>query len=57
LSPAKNPLASALVCSAANVVAGDTSRYLFADTEHPTPYGNQLLSQMVSAELARLGWL
>ncbi|MCY4753113.1 SGNH/GDSL hydrolase family protein [Pelomonas aquatica] len=57
LSPAKNPLASSLVCNANNVVAGDVSHYLFADTVHPTPYGEQLLSQAVSLELARKGWL
>jgi len=57
LSPAKNPLGSSLVCSANNVIAGDVSHYLFADSVHPTPYGNQLLSQVVSLELARKGWL
>ncbi|KQW45410.1 MULTISPECIES: SGNH/GDSL hydrolase family protein [unclassified Roseateles] len=57
LSAAKNPLGSSLVCSTNNVVAGDVSHYLFADSVHPTPYGNQLLSQAVSLELARKGWL
>jgi phospholipase/lecithinase/hemolysin len=57
LSPAKNPLSSSLVCSANNVISGDTSHYLFADSVHPTPYGNQLLSQVVELELSRKGWL
>lgn len=57
LSAAKNPLGSSLVCTANNVVSGDVSKYLFADAVHPTPYGNQLLSQAVSLELARKGWL
>jgi outer membrane lipase/esterase len=57
LSPAKNPLGSSLVCSAGNVVAGDVSRYLFADTVHPTPFGYQLLLQLVSVELRHKGWL
>lgn len=54
--PQVNPLNSSLVCSAANVVAGDVSRYLFADTVHPTPYGYQLMSQLVFKELVLAKW-
>lgn len=32
-------------------------RYGFSDGFHPTPYGHQLLTQLISLELARAGWL
>lgn len=54
--PQVNPLNSSLVCNAANVVAGDVSHYLFADTVHPTPYGYQLMSQLVLKELVLAKW-
>lgn len=31
--------------------------YAFSDSFHPTPYGHQLLSQLVSRSLAQAGWL
>jgi phospholipase/lecithinase/hemolysin len=31
--------------------------YGFADSFHPTPYGHQLVGQMVSRSLSRAGWL
>ena len=31
--------------------------YAFADGLHPTPYGHQLLSQLVSRSIAQAGWL
>jgi len=31
--------------------------YVFSDSFHPTPYGHQLVSQLVSRSLARAGWL
>ncbi len=54
---AANPLAgSSIACTAASTIAGDTSRYAFADTVHPTPYGYQLLAQFVSLKLLAAGW-
>jgi phospholipase/lecithinase/hemolysin len=35
---------SSLGCSANTVISGDTSRYLYADGVHPTPYGHKLLA-------------
>lgn len=52
-----NPLASSLVCNTKNLVAGDSSRYLFADGVHPTPYGHKLLAQYVTKALVTAGWL
>lgn len=31
--------------------------YAFSDGFHPTPYGQQLLAQLISVSLARAGWL
>ena len=55
-SPA-NPLqGSSIACTAASTIPGDTSRYSYADTVHPTPYGYQLLAQFVSLKLIAAGW-
>jgi phospholipase/lecithinase/hemolysin len=48
---------SSLVCTPNNLVAGDTSRYLFADGVHLTPYGYKLVAQLVNKELVLAGWL
>lgn len=50
---------TALICNGTNPnpLAGDTSRYLFADDVHPTAYGQQLLAQLAIRDLARAGWL
>lgn len=59
-----NPLAtegnadgSSLACKPSNLVAGNTSRYLFADGVHPTPYGHKLLAQLIIKQLVLAGWL
>jgi phospholipase/lecithinase/hemolysin len=56
LTPQRNPFGSSLVCNAGNVIAGDTSRYIFADSVHPTPYGYKLLADLVYDEIGRAGW-
>ncbi|MCX7238881.1 MAG: SGNH/GDSL hydrolase family protein [Burkholderiales bacterium] len=48
---------SSLVCSAATTVAGDSSRYMFADAVHPTPFVYKLQAQLVATYLAKAGWL
>jgi phospholipase/lecithinase/hemolysin len=50
-------LASSLVCNASNTNSGDVSHYLFADAVHGTPYAYQLLAQLVSKDMALVGWL
>ena len=55
--PGPNALGSSLVCNTSNVIAGDTSHYLFADTVHPTPYGYKLLAQLVTKSMVLAGWL
>ena len=54
---AKTIFASSLVCTATTLMAGDVSKYQFADGVHPTPYGYQLLAQFVSRALIAKGWL
>jgi len=50
------PFASSLVCSTASVVAGDVSRYAYADGVHPTPYGHQLIGDYVLQRMSEVGW-
>jgi len=56
-SPVPNAFGSSLVCNASNLNAGDVSRFLFADSVHPTPYGHYLLSQLVGKNLVVAGWM
>jgi phospholipase/lecithinase/hemolysin len=48
---------TSLVCNASNVISGDISHYYFADDVHPTPFGQQLLSQFAARAMAQAGWL
>jgi phospholipase/lecithinase/hemolysin len=57
LSPAKNPLASSLVCNKNNLIAGDVSHYMFADTVHPTPFEHSLIARYVLEQMTVKGWL
>lgn len=55
--PVPNLLGSSITCSPANVVAGDVSRYAFADTVHPTPYTHGLMADFVLSKLRDRGWM
>jgi phospholipase/lecithinase/hemolysin len=57
LSPAKNPLGSSLVCNKNNLIAGDVSHYMFADTVHPTPFEHALIARYVLEQMTIKGWL
>ncbi len=48
---------TALVCNASNVIAGNVSRYQYADDVHPTPYGYELLAKFVLSEMLKAGLL
>jgi phospholipase/lecithinase/hemolysin len=48
---------SSLVCNTRTVVAGDVSKFQFADDVHPTPYGYKLLAQFVADRMAKAGLL
>ncbi len=55
---AANPLGGqSLTCTAASLVTGDTSHYLYADDVHPTPFGYELLAKFVLINMANAGWL
>lgn len=55
---ASNPLGGlSLACTAASVVPGDTSHYLYADDVHPTPYGYELLAKFVLLHMNAAGLL
>lgn len=57
------PTCTASALSAMTPPAGATGgadwwkSYGFADSFHPTPYGHQLMGQLVSRSLSRAGWL
>ena len=53
----KTILPTSLVCNANTLVAGDVSRYQFADGVHPTPYAHNLMAQYVYVKLLLRGWL
>jgi outer membrane lipase/esterase len=54
----QNPLnGSALTCTAKSLIAGDTSRYQFADDVHLTPFGNSLLAKFILINIGNAGWL
>jgi phospholipase/lecithinase/hemolysin len=57
LSSAKNPLGSSLVCNKSNLIAGDVSHYMFADSVHPTPFEYALIARYVLEQMAVKGWL
>ena len=48
---------SSLVCTSANVIPGDVSRYQYADGVHPTPYGYEMLANFVLSEMIKAGLL
>jgi len=48
---------TSLVCTNANTVAGDVSRYMFADEIHPTPFEYNLIARYVLKDMAIKGWL
>ncbi len=57
LDVTKDGSGSAIVCNGNNLISADTSRYLFADNVHPTPYGHKLLAQYVTKAMVLAGWL
>ncbi len=50
-------VATSLMCTAATTISGDTSKYMFADGVHPSPYGHELFSKTVIEALTAKGWL
>jgi outer membrane lipase/esterase len=57
LTPGVMLFPSSLVCNANTLIAEDTSKFLYADGVHPTPYGHLLLAQFVADRLVKAGLL
>jgi phospholipase/lecithinase/hemolysin len=57
LTAPKNPLGSSLVCNKNNLIAGDVSHYMFADSVHPTPFEYALIARYVLEQMTVKGWL
>ena len=53
----KNLLSSSLVCNKNNLIAGDVSHYMFADSVHPTPFEYSLIARYVLEQMTVKGWL
>lgn len=53
-----NPLGTtSLGCTGATTIAGDVSRYMFADDVHPTPFENALIAKYIAEQMIVKGWL
>ncbi len=48
---------TSLACNGSNLVAGDVSKYLFADDVHPSPFGYSLMSNYIAEQMIARGWL
>lgn len=46
-----------LLCTGKTLVAGDVSRFMFADDMLPTPYENTLIAKYVAQQMIVKGWL
>ena len=46
---------NSIVCTAKTLIAGDTSKYAFADSVHPTPFGHQVAADFTIALLRKAG--
>jgi phospholipase/lecithinase/hemolysin len=57
LSTTKNFLGSSLLCTKDNLVSGDVSHYMFADSVHPTPFEYSLIARYVLEQMTIKGWL
>ncbi|MFL6672735.1 MAG: SGNH/GDSL hydrolase family protein [Massilia sp.] len=57
LTSAKNFLGSSLICNKNNLIAGDVSHYMFADSVHPTPFEYSLIARYVLEQMIAKGWL
>ena len=44
-----------IICTAKTLIAGDTSKYAFADDVHPTPYAHQVAADFTIALLRKAG--
>ena len=50
------PNGPSIVCNTTNLIAGDTSKFAFADDVHPTPYAAQQTVTAVLSQMTSVGW-
>ncbi len=50
------PNGPSIVCNTGNLIAGDTSRFAYADDVHPTPYAHMKTAQAVLDLLYSVNW-
>ncbi len=50
------PDGSSIVCNTTNLIAGDDSKYFFADSVHPTPYTHKLAAATAMSLMVNAGW-
>lgn len=51
-----NPDGASIVCNTSNLVAGDTSRFAFSDSVHPTPFAHQQAAAYAMSLMVNAGW-
>jgi outer membrane lipase/esterase len=51
-----NPNGASIVCNTGNLIAGDTSRYGFSDSVHPTPFAHQQSAAYAMSLMVTAGW-
>ena len=54
-SAAGETVGQSIVCNTTNLIAGDTSKYAFADAVHPTPFGHQVTADFTLDLLRKAG--
>ncbi|MDP1999838.1 MAG: SGNH/GDSL hydrolase family protein [Rhodoferax sp.] len=49
-------IGNSIICNVNTLIKGDTSKYLFADTVHPTPYAHQDAANYTVTLMRNAGW-
>jgi phospholipase/lecithinase/hemolysin len=49
-------IGNSIICNAATLIPGDTSKYAFADSVHPTPFAHQDTANTVVTLMRNAGW-
>jgi len=51
-----SPDGASIVCNTGNLIPGDTSKYAFSDSVHPTPYAHQQAAEFALSLMVAAGW-
>ena len=49
-------IGNSIICNASTLIKGDTSKYAFADSVHPTPYAHQDAANFTITLMRNAGW-